>query len=70
MSLRSPIGRVIGLGSAKEGAGHWWSQRMTAVGALVLMLWFVSALLRMADLSYPAVTHGWHRPSTPFFCHC
>jgi succinate dehydrogenase / fumarate reductase membrane anchor subunit len=55
MSLRTPIGRVLGLGSAKEGVGHWWSQRVTAVALVVLTLWFVSALLRMGDLSYGAV---------------
>ena len=31
MSLRSPLGRVLGLGSAKGGSGHWYSQRVTAV---------------------------------------
>src|SRR5262249_59924509 len=29
--LRSPLGRVMGLGSAKEGVAHWWAQRLTAV---------------------------------------
>ena len=36
MSLRSPIGRVTGLGAAKEGPSHWWSQRVISV-ALVLL---------------------------------
>jgi succinate dehydrogenase / fumarate reductase, membrane anchor subunit len=36
MSLRSPVGRVLGLGSAGEGSGHWWTQRVTSV-ALVLL---------------------------------
>jgi succinate dehydrogenase / fumarate reductase membrane anchor subunit len=31
MSLRSPLGRVLGLGSARAGSGHWYSQRVTAV---------------------------------------
>ena len=31
MSLRSPLGRVLGLGAAKEGPGHWWAQRLTAM---------------------------------------
>ena len=63
MSLRSPMGRVLGLGSAKEGVGHWWSQRVTSVALVVLTLWFVSALLRMGDLGFPAVT-AWM--SSPF----
>ena len=31
MSLVSPLNRVLGLGSAKEGAEHWWAQRLTYV---------------------------------------
>ena len=31
MSLRTPLGKVLGLGSAGEGTGHWWVQRVTAV---------------------------------------
>ncbi len=45
MSLRSPIGRVRGLGSAKEGVAHWWSQRMSAVALVPLTLWFVAAVI-------------------------
>lgn len=56
MSLRSPIGRVLGLGSAKEGVSHWWAQRVTAVGLFLLTLWFVSALLRLGDFGYATVT--------------
>ncbi len=55
MSLRSPMGRVLGLGSAKEGVSHWWSQRVTAVALVLLTLWFVSALLRLGDFSHAAV---------------
>jgi succinate dehydrogenase / fumarate reductase membrane anchor subunit len=40
MSLRHPIARVRGLGSAKEGTGHWVAQRITAVALLPLVLWF------------------------------
>ena len=56
MSLRSPIGRVTGLGTAKEGAGHWWSQRVTSVALLLLGLWFVASLLRMPNFGYELVT--------------
>lgn len=55
MSLRSPMGRVLGLGSAKEGLSHWWAQRVTAVALVLLTLWFASALLRLGDFSYPVV---------------
>ena len=44
-TLRSPLGRVVGLGSAKEGVEHWWQQRLTAIALVPLTLWFVVALL-------------------------
>lgn len=50
MSLRTPLGRVLGLGSAKSGTGHWWAQRLTAVALVPLGLWFVFAL--------PTMPHG------------
>lgn len=56
MSLRSPVGRVLGLGSAGEGVGHWWAQRVSSVALALLGLWFVFALLRMPDLGYVTVT--------------
>jgi succinate dehydrogenase / fumarate reductase membrane anchor subunit len=55
MSLRSPIGRVLGLGAAKEGFSHWWLQRVTSVALVLLGLWFVSALLRMPTFEYDFV---------------
>ncbi len=55
MSLRSPIGRVLGLGAAKEGFSHWWLQRVTSVALVLLGLWFVYALLRMPTFQHEFV---------------
>jgi succinate dehydrogenase / fumarate reductase, membrane anchor subunit len=55
VSLRSPVGRALGLGAAKEGVGHWWSQRITAVALVALTLWFVTALLRLGTFEYTAL---------------
>jgi succinate dehydrogenase / fumarate reductase membrane anchor subunit len=52
------LGRVRGLGSAKEGAHHWWNQRVTAAGNLVLMLWFIIAIARLPAYDYSTV-HAW-----------
>lgn len=46
-SLRSPLGSVLGSGSAKEGTEHFWSQRVSAVGIAVLGVWFLVALLTL-----------------------
>ena len=47
MSLRSPLGRVLGMGSAKEGVHHWWMQRLTSVALVPLTLWFLVSLLAL-----------------------
>src|SRR5580700_1805842 len=46
--MRSPLGRAIGLGSAKEGVEHWWAQRVTAIALVPLALWFVIAIIELA----------------------
>ena len=45
MSRRTPLGRVLGLGSAKEGTDHFWSQRVSAMAVAGLGIWFVFALV-------------------------
>lgn len=53
--MRSPLGRAIGLGSAKEGVEHWWLQRLTAVALVPLTLWFVIAIIRFAGADIDTV---------------
>ncbi|MBT8091545.1 MAG: succinate dehydrogenase, hydrophobic membrane anchor protein [Gammaproteobacteria bacterium] len=55
MSLRTPLGRVLGLGSAKDGTSHWWGQRVSAVALLLLGLWFAFVLATMSGFSYAEV---------------
>lgn len=52
MSIKTPLGRVLGLGSAKEGTDHWWSQRVTAVSNLLLGLWFAVSMIQMPGFEY------------------
>ncbi len=55
MSLRSPLGRVLGMGSAKDGTGHWWAQRVSAVALIPLTLWFLYSLIALPALDYATV---------------
>ncbi|MBT5051080.1 MAG: succinate dehydrogenase, hydrophobic membrane anchor protein [Rhodospirillaceae bacterium] len=48
MSLRTDLGKVRGLGSAKEGTQHWWAQRLTAIALVPLVLWFVASVAGLA----------------------
>ena len=48
--LRSDLGRVRGLGSAKEGVQHWWMQRVTAIALIPLSLWFVACVVFLLDV--------------------
>lgn len=55
MSLRTPLGRALGLGSAKAGFAHWWSQRMSAAALVPLGLWFVLSIAGLPSTDYWAV---------------
>lgn len=52
MSLQTPLARVRGLGSAKEGVHHWWVQRLTAIALVPLSLWFVYSLISVVGGDY------------------
>ena len=58
MSLRSPLGRVRGLGSAKSGTEHFWAQRVTAVALIPLTLWFLYSILALGNSDH-AVASTW-----------
>ena len=46
-SMRTPLSRVRGLGSAKSGTGHFWLQRLTAVANLILVIGFLCVVLSL-----------------------
>jgi succinate dehydrogenase / fumarate reductase, membrane anchor subunit len=58
MSLRTPLGTVLGRGSAGEGTSHWWVQRVTAVALIPLTLWFAASILGKPLYSHEAMS-GW-----------
>jgi len=51
-SLRSPLRRALGTGSAHSGAAHWWAQRVSAGALIPLTAWFLVSLRLLPDLSY------------------
>jgi succinate dehydrogenase / fumarate reductase membrane anchor subunit len=53
--IRTPIGRVRGLGSAKSGTGHFWHQRLTAVANVPLTIAFIVILVSLLGRSHAAV---------------
>lgn len=55
MGTGTGIGRVRGLGSAKAGAHHWWHQRVTAAGNVLLLPWLLISLLRLPSFEYKVV---------------
>lgn len=55
MSLRSPLSKAIGLGSARHGFSHWWWQRVTAIALIPLTVWFVVNLLSLFGANYITV---------------
>lgn len=55
MGSGTGIGRVRGLGSARHGSHHWLIQRMTALGNLVLVLWFIFSLIRLPGFDHGAI---------------
>ena len=52
MGMRTAIGRVRGLGSAKTGTEHWWMQRVTAVALIPLTLWFAASVVSLAGADF------------------
>ncbi|MCP5431975.1 MAG: succinate dehydrogenase, hydrophobic membrane anchor protein [Alphaproteobacteria bacterium] len=54
MTLKTPLSRARGLGSAKEGVGHFILQRATAIANVPLTVWFVASLIYFCGADYEA----------------
>lgn len=62
MDMRTPLGKVRGLGSAKEGTDHFLRQRVTAVANVPLLIFFVIFLIKYAGAPYPEVVAALSNP--------
>ena len=58
MSLKSPLSKALGKGSAKHGFSHWWWQRISAVLLVPLVLWFVYSLICLIGGDYQSA-YSW-----------
>lgn len=64
MSYKTPLARVIGLGSAKDGSGHWWWQRLTALALVPLTLWFTFSMATLTSECFADVRIWMESPVT------
>ncbi|MBB3313557.1 succinate dehydrogenase / fumarate reductase membrane anchor subunit [Rhizobium sp. BK196] len=62
MDMRTPLGKVRGLGSAKEGTDHFWRQRLTAVSNIPLIIFFAIFMIVYAGAPYPDVVRALSNP--------
>jgi len=62
MTMRTPLGKVGGLGSAKSGAEHWWHERVSALANLPLNLFLVIFVLMHLGAGRAAIVESLRNP--------
>lgn len=67
MSMKTPLGKVRGLGSAKEGTEHFWKQRVSAVSTLILAIIFIIILVGVNGAPYESVVDTMSSPLIAVF---
>jgi|TARA_B110000008_G_scaffold249021_1_gene261471 succinate dehydrogenase / fumarate reductase membrane anchor subunit len=65
--MRTDLGRVRGLGTAKEGVHHWWMQRLTAIALIPLTLWFIISIATLNNASYTETVNWLSIPLVSIF---
>ena len=60
--MRTPLARVRGLGSAREGTEHFWRQRVTAVSNIPLILFFLGFLIALNGADFATVRAALSNP--------
>lgn len=59
---RTPLSRVKGLGSAKEGTDHFWAQRLSAIALVPLVLWLAFSIASLPGMDYLAIREWLSQP--------
>jgi succinate dehydrogenase / fumarate reductase membrane anchor subunit len=62
MTMETPLANARGLGSAREGGHHWWTERLTSVSTLLLFIWLLVSLLRLPAVDYRSVNEWLQQP--------
>lgn len=62
MLKKTPLGQVLGLGSAKAGTEHWWHQRVTAIAGFPLVVFLIAYLLMHRGASRAEIVASMHNP--------
>ena len=60
--LRSQLGRVRGLGSARAGSRAWWIERLTGLALIPLSLWFIASAIHLEGATRADVAAWLHAP--------
>ena len=60
--MRTPMARVLGLGSAKDGVEHWWGQRVTSIALIPLTVLAILPLGRAIGAGHEAVLATYQNP--------
>ena len=68
--MRSELGRVRGLGSAKSGVAHWWAERVTSIALVPLTIWFICAAVSLVGASHDEVLSWVASPVTVVLLIC
>ncbi len=69
-SLRTPLARARGLGSAKGGTHHFWLQRLTAIALVPLTVWFSLSIASLATVDLPVVLAWMKSPLSALLMLC
>ena len=61
--MRTPLAKVRGLGSAREGGEHWLTERVTSIALLLLGSWLIASLLLLPGLDPHTLVEWLSAPS-------
>lgn len=62
MMRKTPLGQVLGLGSAKTGTEHWWAQRVTAIAGIPLVIFLIGFIVMHVGASRAEVVASVKNP--------